>query len=94
MVPLKKRRFSLLVKLVWRVRISVSTQDFHSCKRGPTPLRATNIDYSSSSSDAPRGDDESKTRQGSCSNIRPIANINLSQERHKTKEKNGKPQVM
>ena len=41
MVPLKKRRFGLLVKLVWRVRISVSTQDFHSCKRGPTPLRAT-----------------------------------------------------
>ncbi len=25
----------------WRVRISVSTQDFHSCKRGSTPLRAT-----------------------------------------------------
>ena len=26
----------------WRIRISASTQDFHSCKRGSTPLCATN----------------------------------------------------
>ena len=26
----------------WRVRISVSSSDFHSEKRGSTPLRATN----------------------------------------------------
>ena len=25
----------------WRIRISASTQDFHSCKRGSTPLCAT-----------------------------------------------------
>ena len=29
------------ITITWPVRLSVRTQDFHSCKRGSTPLRAT-----------------------------------------------------